>query len=109
MSKRSFPDKFVAVVSEEDIKLGKKGDSNYCAIARSIKNTLKTSKKVEVSGFGDVSLIISKSGFDKSGSYMWGKYVCYTPTAKKKYDNFIQRFDDGKKVKPTTFTFVKDK
>ena len=75
-------------VLKEDIKKGVKGNCNSCALARAIKRDTK---------IDNVSVGVDSINVD--GIY-------YKTT--KKAEKFIEAFDNGKKLKPSCFTFLKE-
>lgn len=76
-------------VTKKDIKYGRMGEAESCAIALALKD--KGFKRVEV---GDCSIFVEKGG--KGGEYITSDAA----------STFIERFDDDKNlVKPSSFKF----
>ena len=79
-------------VTADDIKRGKRGEADTCAVARAIKRALPGAKDLEVSGYG----------IDFLNPLTKGMEECEIP---KKVAAFIEAFDkDRNSVKPFTFT-----
>ena len=76
----------IVKVTQEDITKGVKGNVNSCAIARAVKRAVGKGLTVSVGDGVDVS---SKDG----------EHYAFADLSKKA-QRFIQRFDEGEKVKP---------
>jgi len=101
MAKKIFPNSFTVQVTQEDINRGQKGKSNTCAVARAVRRVLKV-KNVRMCYDGKLNV-------GKTTKYPYESLVSYIATAFKKIETFIERFDEGKIVKPTSFTFKLEK
>lgn len=78
-------------VTEEDIKDGVRENVKQCPVARAVLRQLDFAEVVEVS-MGGIDI-----NFDVPGR----KFIRYK--IPKKVMRFIQRFDEGKSVKPFSF------
>lgn len=84
-------DKMLKVkVTEKEIKKGFPGMTDTCPIALGIKKTL--GKKVGLVYVGFDTIQVDDNFYKVT----------------KKAEKFIDNFDNGKKVRPTNFTFLKD-
>lgn len=121
-----IPDFSMFDVSADDIRLGKEGDAEYCAIARTVRRKLKGVKGIRIGDIGvdgdfiraefsvPINLPIPQMCIggklvpcpellnDDTSDRQYIVVRCRTP---KRVQAFINKFDDSKKsVKPFKFT-----
>lgn len=95
-------------VKQKHIKNGVKGDEGFCAIALAVKEQFKNAVDVEVDGM-DITFFVppteeerkeaEEDGFELSA---YDNPVHYN--LPKRAQDFIEKFDNGEKVKPFEFT-----
>lgn len=95
---KAIPKVFTVHVNKTNIRRGRKGDANSCAITKAIAREIMAKRRgieVEV-GAGD-NIEITENGITRN-------YTCWNERVARRVTKFINDFDNKKSlVKPTKF------
>lgn len=99
-----LPQKLKVRVSKTNIRRGKKGDENTCAVSRAVSTAIQAKRNgMSVSTGGGTEIEVWQNG-----SVV--RYIGVTEREQKRIDDFIGNFDSAKsKVKPCTFRLKLEK
>ncbi len=106
-SVNELPVKLKVRVTKTNIRRGKKGNSDTCAVSRAVRTAIQAKRNgmtVDTGGGTDIEV------WEGGDSLNRVKYIGVTAREQKRIDDFINNFDDKKsKVKPCTFRLKLEK